>query len=220
MSAVLASARLSARQVLVRGRIGETITGRSFDGVGVELRAVQDGVTVPLPVSLAMKPGGWYAAHLAPGRVWPVFPAAPGVTLEAEISVPGRAPVVVSQAVDPADLALVAEPRQAGETAVEVERIAGAPFRFDLSLSPLPVALSGTVIRDHDPDDPFPGVSVSAPGGLPVVTDAAGQFFIAELPVLETMLLSLDGGSGITEIPFRPDYARRVNSVTLSLGGA
>ncbi len=220
MSVILAETLLSARQVLVRGRIGETITGRGLEGASVELRAVQGGTTALLPVAMAMKPGGWYAAHLAPGRVWPVFAPVPDVTLEAEIAVPGRAPVILSQSVAPAELALVREPRTIGGTAVEVERIAGAPFAFDLDVPPLPVALAGTVIRDNDPADPFAGVSVSALGVAPVFTDAAGKFFIAGLPVLETVLLSLDGGSGPVGFPFHPDYARRVNSVTLSLGGA
>lgn len=219
MSVILASTRAMARQVLIRGRVGEAITGRGFDGFSVRVRAEQGAVTCALPFVTALKPGGWYAAHLNPGAVWPEFDPGPDVTLRVEITIPGRSPVTQSRAFSPALVALTDAVLTIGGQPVMARLVSGAPFVFDVTLDPPAVALQGTVLRGNDPADPITGATVTAAPTPGVVTDANGQFFIPTLPVAETVTLALSEGGPAVTIPFTPDYARRVNRVTLSLGG-
>lgn len=219
MSVILASTRLMARQVLIRGRVGEAITGRGFDDFSVRVSAEQGAVTCVLPFVTSVKPGGWYAAHLNPGAVWPAFDPAPDVTLRVEIAIPGRGAVTQSRSFSPGLMALTDAALTVGGQAVTAGLVSGAPFVFDVTLDPPAVALQGTVLRANDPADPIAGASVTAAPAPGVVTDANGQFFIPGLPVAETVTLALSDGGPVVNNPFTPDYARRVNRVTLSLGG-
>lgn len=220
MTVLLADTRLPSRQVLIRGRVGEAITGRSYEDFHVLIEAEQGPTTCALPVTVANKPGGWYVAHLGPRGTWPVFAEGVEVTLRVTITLAGREPQVLSEAVEPSALQLATVDRSLGEQEVTTTRIAGAPFTFDLTVDPLPVSLKGMVIRNHDPADPLAGVTVTADASPPVQTDARGQFFIPALPVAEAITLALTGGGDPTNVNLIPDYARRVNTVTISLSGA
>lgn len=220
MSVLLASSSLAPRQLLLRGRVSEAITGRGLAPSEIRVEAEQGAVRAALPVTITHKPGGWYGAHLVPRGVWPVFAPAPDVTLWVTFTLPGRAPSLLSQTVSASALDLTSVALSLAGQPVHADRISGAPFDFSLSLDPLPVALAGTVIRDHDPSDPIAGVTLTAAPAAPVLSDAQGQFFIPALPVLEQVQIGLSTGGPVTNVTLTPDYARRVNMATLSLSGA
>lgn len=215
--AVFADTSVPTRQVLGSGRVFEAITGRGLDDFEIELGFTQGARSGGFPVELLRKPGGHFALQLVPERDMPAFAATGDVTLTATVTLPGRPAKLVFINTGPGALALADDTVTIGGTTLAIRRIAGAPFDFSAQVQPRPVALKGTVIRAHDPADPIAGVSVAAPGTPAAVTDAAGSFTIAALPVAETVDLALTEGTSDTVVPFRPDYAQAVNTVTLSL---
>ncbi|MBE3638361.1 hypothetical protein [Mangrovicoccus algicola] len=220
MSVLLADSALAARQVIVSGRLVEGITGRPLPVQKLDLLAGQGASRMALEARAIRKPGGWYALHLVPGHRWPGFSDMPDVTLELAVTLPDRPPVVTDLTLPAAALRVESRVLQVGTTPVTVSRVAGAPFRMDLELPPHPVSLALTVIRDHDPGAPVEGVGVTVLGAPAAVTDAAGKALIADMPVLETVVVALQHDGGMTHFPVRPDFTRRLNTVTLSLGAA
>ncbi len=214
---LLADDRVALRQALVKGRMSETITGRGLEIADAALESGQDGQSAPIPAKLVTKPGGYFALQLDPGRDMPDLAGGGAVTLTMHLILSGRDPVEVARVVHPADLAVADHEVTAAGRTVTVKTVAGAPLDFSTALPPAAVALAGTLLRDHDPSDPITGVEVRADGGAPAVTDAGGRFFIAALPVAEIVTLTLREGADETSVPFRPDYALRINTITLSL---
>jgi hypothetical protein len=204
------------RQVLAYGRVSDAITGFGLEGFEVGLGFSSSARSGSLPTEIARKRGGWFALYLSPSRHLAGLSLEGEVTLTARFDTPGRAPVVRTREVDGEDLALVAEELDVSGAMTTVTRVAGAPFVFSAAVPPRPVALRGTVVRDHDPETPAVGVAVRADGGPPAVTDSSGIFLIPELPVALTVTLTLiDRDEEITVI-FRPDHSRPINTITLS----
>jgi hypothetical protein len=217
---VLPETRLSIRQAFGTGQLTEEITGRAFDNFGVTVSYSHAGGSGLLPLTLQKKPGGFFALQFQPERAMPDFSAQTDVSLIATIAIQGKAPFDVAQTVTSTDLALTETASSVGGTPVTYRRVIGAPFDFSAQVAPRAVALQGIVLRDYDPADPISNVTVTttpaAPGGA-VISDADGIFFIPALPVVEAIDLDLDEGGTPTSVPFRPDYARPVNILTLSL---
>ena len=217
---VLPETRLSIRQAFVTGQLTEKITGRAFDNFDISMRWSHTGGSGLLPLTLQKKPGGFFTLQFAPGRTMPVFSGQTDVALTITISIQDRAPFDMTKTVPIADLTLTEAASSIGGTPVTYGRINGAPFDFSAQLAPGAVALKGIILRDHDPADPVSNVTVTttppASGG-PVVSATDGIFFIPVLPVDEAITLNLDEGQPIIPVPFRPDYARPVNTLTLSL---
>ena len=217
---VLAESRIAIRQALGTGQLTEEITGRAFENFEITMTYSHAGGSGPLPVTLQKKPGGFFALQFPPERAMPDFSAQTDVTLTATIAILGKAPFDVAQTVPSTDLALTDTVSSVGGTPVTYRRIIGAPFDFSAQLAPDAVALRGIVLRDHDPASPISNVTIAttpaAPGGA-VVSDADGIFFIPVLPVAEAITLDLEEGGTPKSVPFRPNYARPVNTLTLSL---
>lgn len=216
----LADRTVPLRQVLVRGRIADQVTGRGLRPAAVLLAFRQAARTGVLPCALTVAADGWYALHLAPAVQLPVLPSAGTVTLTARITVTGREPVEVSRDVAGADLAVVDVPVEIDGAECVVTRVTRAPFELSAVLAPPPVALDGIVLRDHDPDRPAAGVTVRVEGaGTGVTTDAGGRFFLSPLPAAAGVLLHLTDGAATSTARLHVDRSRPVCAVTLSVPG-
>lgn len=217
---LLAETRLAIRQAFGTGQLTEMITGRAYDNFGITMAYSHAGGSGRLPLTLQKKPGGFFALQFPPERAIPDFSGQTDVTLTATITIQGKAPFDVVQTVSTTDLALTETASSVGGTPVTYRRISGAPFDFSAQVAPPAVALQGIVVRDHDPANPISNVTITttpaAPGGA-VTSDADGIFFIPALPVAEAITLDLDEDGTPVSVPFRPDYARPVNTLTLSL---
>lgn len=208
---------LALRQALGRGRLSERITNRGFDDFDATMRFSHVGGSGSLPVRLLRKPGGYFALQLAPDREMPDFSDIDTVTLTVRFEIPGNPPIDVPRTLAGAALALVERTLSVGGQSVTASAISGAPFDFSHVLAPKPVALAGTVLRNNDPAEPVAGATVTASPAPPASTDALGRFRIPALPVLETLTLSVDDAGNVTEAPFRPDFTKPENLLTLSL---
>lgn len=216
---VLADARLPVRQTIAAGRIAERITGR---GLAVRSASLSfrtgAGPYRPVPARFHARAEGHFAFGLTPGRDLADQSAVPLVTLRAEFRLDGAAPVTVETTVPGPDLALEEAERQVGGRTVRVQRFAGAPIDLSLTVDPAPVALAGIVLRGHDPAAPATSVTVTA-GAASTVTDDGGRFFLPALPLLAAVDLELVDGPTTSLHPYRIDFEKPVNRVTLSLPG-
>jgi hypothetical protein len=219
-----ADPRLSPAQALLCGRVFDSVSGRGLTGFTATLgyeHPAGDGLPAtdgPLRVRLGHRSDGWFVFTLPDARRMPDVPGTVQVTLTARVAVPGRAPAEASHTVAGTRLAVVLRTVDVGGHTLEVPGIPDAPWSVSVPIAPRPVAVDGIVLRGHDPGDPIPGVTVTAAGTSPVTTDAAGRFFIAALPVLAAVPLTLREPDGTTWTEtFRPDFDRPVNVLTLSL---
>jgi hypothetical protein len=200
-------------QVLLGGRISNAATGRGVGAPSLALSFDPDGSGsfVAVPARLARRADGWFAWHLTPEQM----PGAsgPNAALRIEASAAGHSAVLATLAIDPAELALVNETRTLGGRPVTLSRIQGAPFRLDVTLDPLPVALEGHVHAAGDPEQPAGGatVEVIVPPGAATATDAAGDFRLTALPVAEAITLRITHGGDAADRIFRPDFSQRIN---------
>jgi hypothetical protein len=212
-----ADQRLAPRQIIAAGRVAERITGRGLpDLSGTLLFRSNTPEWRSLPASFSARAEGFVAFSLIPGRDMPDLSAFAAVTLRAEYQRARLAPVVAERTITGAELALQEVPRRLGGRTLSALVISGAPFDLSAEVDPLPVALAGVVLRDHDPAEPVAGVEVSA-GGAKVLSDAGGRFFLPALPLVALLSLKITEDGEDTIFPFHIDYAKPVNSVTLSL---
>ena len=205
------------RQVLACGRVSDAVSGRGLEAFDVALRYSSGAGSGAFPVRTVHKPGGWYARHLVPARQMPAPAGAGEVTLVARFTVPGRLPVEEVQVVERSWFAVTRRELSVSGRALLVDGVNGAPWSVSVAVAPQPVALRGTVVRDHDADSPAPGVSVAVRGVPPVVTDSGGRFHLPALPVAQAVQLTLTAGDQHNVVKIRPDHDRPLNIVTLSL---
>jgi hypothetical protein len=213
MSMLESLSAAETRQVLLSGRVSNAVTGRGVDAPALTLTFDPDGSGsfVGLPARLVRRQDGWFAYHLAPAEM----PAATGTdpALRLEANATGHAAAQAVLVVAPAALALVNEARTLGGRPVTLTRLDGAPFRLDVALEPLPVALEGHVHAAGDPEQPVDGATVEivAPLGASTATDTAGDFRIAALPVAAEITLRITSGGNPADRIFRPDFSQRIN---------
>jgi hypothetical protein len=213
----LADTRPVVRQNLVTGRVSERITGRGLAVDSATLTAkVGAAPRLPLAARFLRRAEGYFAFSILPDREMPDFSAAPNVTLRAEFRLGSGAPVFSEHTVAGSALALVETTRKVAGQDVKLRTIKDAPVDLSVEIDPLPVALQGIVLREHDPAEPIAGIGVEA-GPAQTVTDAQGRFFLSPLPLLAAVTLKLTEKGTTTNHPFRVDYSNPVNSATLSL---
>lgn len=213
----LADRHLAVRQNLATGRIGERITGRGLDVVSASLSArIGAGPFRPIAARFMRRAEGYFAFNLQPARDMPDFSAALDVTLRAEFQRDGNGPIVIERTVQGSDLTLRDNVRDIAGRQVIVRTIAGAPVDLSITTDPAAVALQGIVLRNHDPSQPLADIGVMA-GAAAATTNAQGRFFLPALPLLATVVIELTEDSTVTNHQYHIDYARPVNSVTLSL---
>lgn len=213
-----ASATVPMRQLLAQGRFFETITNRGIVRFNATLGYSYAGGEGTFRAAQSVLPGGYFALHLDPGRTMRDLSGVGTVTLTLTLTRASAAPMTAQVDVDGAGLAVVEQTRTVDSQPVKVYRIAGAPFVFDLSVSPKPVLLDGLLLRHNDPADPADGVGVSA-SGIPdvVTTDFEGRFRIPALPLSETVTLRFDDGGTVTERALRPAWGDGPMTRTFSL---
>jgi hypothetical protein len=214
-----ADTRPAIRQNLAIGRAAERVTGRAVAVVAATLSAqAAAAAPVPLAARFALRGEGYFAFSLLPGRDMPDFSAAASVTLRAEFVLASRAVISSERTVAGSVLALQDTPRTIAGQSVILRTVRGAPIDLSVTTDPVPVALQGIVIRNHDPLQPAAGVQVAA-GPANAVTDAQGRFFLPALPLLAEVDLELSANGTTTNINFHVDYDQPVNNATLSLPG-
>jgi hypothetical protein len=209
---------LSVRQTLVRGKVFEAVTNRSFGAFTAVLSFTNSAGQGLLPAKLMAKRGGHYALQLDPAREMPDLSKNGPVTLKLVVTIPGRDPLAQTKNIPAAQFALVSRPVKVGDQMLSTRVLAGAPFVFDFTLPAKPVGLRGIVLKKHDPDQPLAGVKIRAGNAPQVLTAANGRFAINALPVTEAVSIQLEGTGPIETVTFRPDYELPVNTITLSLG--
>jgi hypothetical protein len=220
----LADPRISAAQAVVCGRVFDSISGSGLADFDVTLSYTHLGGpgrppgSGMLPVRLAHRADGWFVLYLVDARQMPDLTEPATVTLTARVTTPGRAAVEHSRGVPGAHLAVVETTIEVGGVPVVVPGLPEAPWSFSVPVAPRPVSIDGVVLREHDPDTPVAGVSITSTGTAPVVSDATGRFFIPSLPVLAEVTLTLtETGKPPLNLDIRPDYDRPVNVITVSL---
>jgi hypothetical protein len=213
VSALKGLSAAAVSQVLVSGRLSDSMSGRGIDGPSPALAydPSGDGDFVPVPARLVRHGDGWFAFHLAPEGM--PQPTGPSPTLRISASADRHVDAVAAAVVPPADLALSSEIRTIAGHEVTIVRIAGAPFRIDLTLDPLPVALAGHVFVEGDSDQPAvgAGVEIVLPAGASTTTGADGSFGLPTLPVAPEVTVEVTHGGDVSQHLIRPDYDQRIN---------
>ena len=212
----LPDTELAGTQVLVCGRVFDSISGRGVDRFTVTLTYTHKDGSGRLPLRLQHRADGWYAL-VADASLLPDFTGVGTVTLTARVDRPGRDPVGLSHDVEEAAFVRARTPAVIGGTPVVLTTVPAAPFTFSAAIAPQPVALVGVLVRDNDPSAPVAGREVAVDGGQPVETDEAGRFFVPALPVKAAVTITVANTPQVVTHPFRPDYDHRVNTVTISL---
>jgi len=207
------------RQMLVTGRLADSISGRGIADAQVVLDydAAGSGQFRPLPAMLAKRDDGWFGFHLAPRLLPPPTGANP--VLRLSISASRHAGAVRTIALAAADLALAVSERTIFGHPIQIERIAGAPFNEAIVLTPQPVALEVTVLVSGDPASPASGATVellTAPGAS-ILTDATGSCRFAPLPVAESVAFRVTRGPRISQHGYRPDFGQPVNRTVFAV---
>lgn len=225
---VLADPTAPLRQVLAHGVARDAVTDAPLAVAEVTLawRAgdAADAPSGTLPVTLARRPGGWFALHLVPGAELSDLASTaadagvPDVTLTAHVTVQGRETVEVTRAVPAADLAIETPTVEIGPL-LTVQRVVGAPVDVSTAVPPRAVGLRGVVLRAHDPAEPVPGATVAVDGGPTVTTDADGRFVVDALPLAATVEVTVSDGTATTTASVRPDFGRPFQLLTVSLPG-
>jgi hypothetical protein len=215
----LADTRPAIRQNLATGRVSERITGRGLAVVSATLFAqALPGPLMLLAARFLARKEGYFAFSIQPERDMPDLSGAANVVVRAEFHFASRAPLLAERTVAGSVLALEDSPRSIAGQEVTLRTVTGAPIDLSVAADPAPVGLQGIVLRDHDPAQPVAGVGVAAGSAL-TLTDPQGRFFLPALPLLVEVVLNLTENGTTTSHPFRIDYARPVNSATLSLPG-
>jgi hypothetical protein len=215
----LADTHPAIRQNLATGRLSERITGRGLAVVSGSLSVqAEAGPLLPVAARCLVRTEGYFAFSILPERDMPDVSAAANVTLRAELHLSSRASIPTERTVPGSALALVDIPRIIAGQDVILRTVSGAPIDLSIATDPAPVALQGIVLRNHDPAQPVAGVHVAAAPAA-TDTDVQGRFLLPALPLLAEVVLTLTEDGTTTSHPFRIDYARPVNSATLSLPG-
>jgi hypothetical protein len=213
----LADIRPAIRQNLAAGRVSERVTGRGLTASSGSLSLrTGTGPRLPLAARFAIRPEGYFAFSILPGRDMPDVSAAEAVTFRAEFTFATHAPIVSERTVAGDTLAFRDTERTVAGQNVTIRTVMGAPVDLTIETDPAPVALQGIVLRAHDPAQPVPDVGVAA-GPANTVTDPQGRFFLPALPLVAETVLELTEDGTTTEHAFRIDYERPVNTVILSL---
>jgi hypothetical protein len=212
VNALSAISGAGPQQALVVGRVADLVTGRGVAGAVLTLAYDPTGAGsfAGLPARLGGRDDGWFVFHLAP-TVLRLAGAAPVLRVSAIAS--GYTGASGEVAVSPADLALEVDNVVLAGQPAALERLHGAPFRIDIDLAPLPVALEGFVFQGGDPDNPIAGAQVAAfaPAGQSTNTAVDGAFRIAALPVAAQVTIRVTAGGVDTDFPVRPDFSQRTN---------
>ena len=215
---ILADDLLSSAQCFATGRLFERFTQRGFDDYEITLGLSHPGGGGRVPARLRRKPAGYFALGISPGRDMPRLPDSGEIEITLSVAIPGRVPFDRRRTVPAAHLALVERAIVLHGRTLRMALVSGAPFDFSIGLAPAPVALAGILIEGNDPAEPVTDGEVSAPPAPAVSTDSGGRFFIPALPVLESVTLEISrGGEVIETVPHRPDFTKRVNTITLSV---
>jgi hypothetical protein len=213
MNALKGLSAAAARQVLVSGRVSDSVSEHGIDGAALTLDYDPSGGGnfVAVPVRLVRHGDGWFAFHLAPEAL--PQPSGPAPALRLAASASRHDDAADTLAVPPADLALASATRTIAGHEVTIVRITGAPFRIDLTLDPLPVALAGHVFIEGDAEQPAAGadVEIVAPPGAATTTGADGGFRLLALPVAAELTIRVTHGGDVRNHVFRPDYSQRIN---------
>lgn len=213
----LADTAPALRQTLATGRVSERLTGRGLTAHSGSLFLRADaGPLLPVAARYLSRSEGYFAFSILPDRDMPDLSAATDATLRAVLQTAASAPLVSEVTVPANTLLLVETPREVGGQMVTLRRIGGAPVDLSVAVDPAAVALQGIVLRTHDPAEPIAGITVAV-GAASTSTDAAGRFFLPTLPLLAEIEIALTEGATTTVRTIRVDYARPVNSATLSL---
>jgi hypothetical protein len=213
----LTDASPAIRQNLATGRLSERVTGRALPASSATLSwRAGAGPLRPLKAVFSQRAEGYFTFSLLPDRDMPDVAEEDEVTLQASFSIGAAAPLVAEATVQGSVLAIEDRTRTVAGKSVTVRVVAGAPLDLSAAIDPTAIALQGMVIRAHDPAEPIAGVTVAA-GPQSTITGSDGRFFLPALPREQEIVLELTEGVTTTELPFRIDYSRPVNSATLSL---
>ncbi len=210
-------------QALVAGRIRDALTGAAparLSSLALALRRGGESVFRPYPGTIRLLDGMHFTTWGSPGRLFPAGPPLAGLDFRLEVHAPGYEAEVVDFSIPAHELTPVDERVRVGEREVRVQGYPSLPRFVEVALTPMPVALGGWVIDDHDPETPVPGatarITAPAPRG-PVTSDARGYFRIENLPVALSVTVEIQQGSRslVQEVPIRP--ADPLNERTFSL---
>lgn len=204
------------RQVLLAGRIAETVTGRPLVAAAARLEVLEAGAARALPADFRQDPSGWYAFSTSGLPALPTPPLTGPASLRLTVTLADGRVRQGLAALDDAGLARVARVIRFGSAGFAATVLAGAPFALDLTFDPAAIALSGMVIGDHDPAQPVANASVSM-GALAATTGSDGRFRLGPLPVASVLSISVDHGATHASFPFRPDYSTPLNHTELSI---
>lgn len=199
-------------QALVAGRVRDALTGGApprLSNLSLALRRGGESAFGPFPGPVRLMDGMHFTTWGSLERLFPAGPPPGGLDFRVEVEAPGYRPGLAEFSVPAEHLVPVEEVVQVGDREVRVTAFPNLPRIVEVALEPLPVALAGWVIDDHDPETPVPGatarVTAPAPRG-PVTTDERGYFRIPDLPVALSVTVEIRQGprSLVQEVALRP----------------
>ena len=214
------------RQAFVAGRLTDSVTQRGIDTFDARLDydRLGDGTGyLPFPARFKRGAQGYFVFHLDPGSQFPSIEGLDPVGVRVTFAAGSHVERSATRSIAAPGLEIVTEEIVLGGKTVEVEKVAGAPFDFSSSVEPLPVALSGYVFRDHDPEEPATGAMIEVidpVSAANAMADAAGWFRIDALPVVAAVRLRVTDGARTAQFVLLPDFSTPMNETVLSVSTA
>lgn len=210
-------------QAIISGRIRNLISGQAVPrGLTMELwyRPTSEGGGNSADYQATglyrkLSTDGYFCFSASGGSVFGDRSPMPNMQCRLDVNAPGYQPLSHIFELTSAQLTSTTSTLELAGKDREVTRVAGPFEDLELELSPLPLRLTGQVLKDGDPDTPLANasVTVSAPESRPTVsTDNRGFFTIENLPLAREITVTLSDGTDDLEQTLVLDYQRPVNN--------
>lgn len=203
------------QQVFITGQVQDAVSGRPpLSPLTIQLQ-FQAAPQAPYPLQLRQAPGGYYSFFGNPITALPVLSDPDTLDLQLTVSADRYETETLALGFTAADLALGELTRTIDGQLVSMPQRTALPRIVDVSLTPLPLVLSGRVVRSDDPNVAVPGatVSVTAPSPAgPAICDGNGAYVLPNLPVAAEITVEVaSAGFSTLTTTVRLDYRQPVN---------
>ena len=212
------------QQALIVSQVEDSLTGLpALSRPSVELfyQAQGDQPARPFPLRARPYPFGMFVFSGDPVTAFPRL--SPGGSLDLRLTVSATAYETqnLDFSLSHADLELIEQVCRIDGRDVTIALLAVPLLRQEISLSPLPVHLSGRVVNAYNLEEPVPNaeVSIVAPEARgPETTDDDGFFTLHDMPVVLkiTVHVQQDDFSPLTQ-EITLDYTKSVNQHRFAL---
>ena len=209
----------ASAQTLLRVFVQDSLSGRALPRASVEVDIQTEAQPFrPSPFDCRAMGNGWFVIGASFRSLSSRVKTGVDTRFRIAVSHPGHTASQTELPVTAADFTPASEQISLGDATLIRSRLAGAPFETIMSLSPLPIRLTGQLVRDNVLTDPIAGarVTVNDDIGTAQTTDSDGRFVFATLPLAQTVTVKAAKDTETTSETITLNYAKPTTSLALS----